>query len=145
MRRISVLLFVMVVAILGLAASVASAQTAGPPSGDGVQPILVPGNQNCAELNGNFQELRINNPTDGTFTNGTLSVTIDVRTTANGPVFDWTSNIGVDAVFVKGGPDTNKYVYNPEDTADTSLHAPVNLQNDQFFGLSHISFCYDAE
>jgi hypothetical protein len=58
-----------------------------------------------------------------------------------GQVFDWTSNIGVDAVFVKGGNDGN--LYSPEAKEDTGLHAPVNPQNRRFFGLSHISFCYD--
>ena len=43
-----------------------------------------------------------------------------------GQTFDWTSNIGVDAVFVKGGPvGGNLYVYDPEATADTGLHAPA--------------------
>jgi uncharacterized repeat protein (TIGR01451 family) len=135
----------MLVAIVGLAASVASAQTPGPPS-EKDQPRLLTGNQNCAALPGDLQELRINNPTDGTFTNGTLTVTIDVRNTDLGPVFDWTSNIGVDAVVVKGGPDANAFEYDPpnEQTSDKGLHAPVNPQNDKFFGLSHISFCYDA-
>jgi tetratricopeptide (TPR) repeat protein len=81
---------------------------------------------------------------DGTFTDGSLTVTVDVRDTADGPVFDFTSNIGVDAVFVKGGPAANFYSYSPEGTGDTGLHAPINPNNNQFFGLFHISFCYDV-
>jgi hypothetical protein len=81
---------------------------------------------------------------DGTFTDGTLTVTIDVRTTADGEVFDWTSNIGVDVVIVKGGPNSNVYTYVGESTGDTGLHAPAN-RSGTFAGLSHISFCYDAE
>src|SRR3712207_1744705 len=149
MRRMSVLVTVMSVVILALAASVASAQGTlpdpGPPSGNGVQPYVVPDNSNCAQLNPDFEELRVNAPADGTFTDGTLSVTIDVRNTASGPVFDWTSNLGVDAVVVKGGDDGNAFVYDPpsESKGDTGLHSPVNPNNNQFFGLSHISFCYD--
>jgi hypothetical protein len=60
-------------------------------------------------------------------------------------VFDWTSNIGVDQVIAKGGPNANVYTYDPESTGDTGLHAPVNPNNNRFFGLSHISFCYDVE
>ncbi|HEX6578875.1 MAG TPA: LPXTG cell wall anchor domain-containing protein [Jiangellaceae bacterium] len=109
-----------------------------------VEPEEFTGNPTCSVLVPGTTELKVEPVSDGTFTDGTLSVTIDVRTTADGPVFDWTSNIGVDAVFVKGGPGGNLYVYDPEATADTGLHAPVNPNNDKFYGLSHISFCYDV-
>jgi hypothetical protein len=114
--------------------------------------VVVAGNVTCADLapeGATWIELTVEPVEDGTSTDGTLTVTVDVRTTADGPVFDWTSNIGVDAVFVKGGPGGNLYTYDPpaESTGDTSLHAPVNPNNpnDQFFGLSHVSFCYDED
>jgi hypothetical protein len=109
-----------------------------------VVPTEVPGNARCPE---GLTELKVGNggpPVDGTFTDGTLSVTIDVRDTAEGQVFDWMSNIGVDVVIVKGGPNSNVYTYDPESTGDTGLHAPVNPSG-MFAGLSHISFCYDVE
>ena len=105
---------------------------------------VMTGNVNCANLNlgAGVKELRVNLPADGTFTDGTLTVTIDVRNTGQGPVFDFTSNIGVTAVTVKGGPNTNVYKFDPPKTSATGLHAPVNPDNRKFFGLSHISFCY---
>jgi uncharacterized repeat protein (TIGR01451 family) len=115
-----------------------------------VDPVFVPGNPTCSVLAPAgvvWFELKVEPVADGTYTDGILVVTVDVRDTTDGPVFDWTSNIGVDAVFVKGGPNGNFYQYDPpgpEATADTGLHAPVNPQNNQFFGLSHISFCYDV-
>jgi hypothetical protein len=110
----------------------------------------VAGNPTCGQLapaGATWTEFKIEPVEDGEFSDGTLTVTIDVRDTDDGPVFDWTSNIGVDAVFVKGGPGGLLYVYDPpaESTGDTGLHAPVNPNNDQFFGLSHVSFCYDKE
>jgi hypothetical protein len=84
-----------------------------------VQPIFVAGNATCAQLAPGTTELKIEPVADGTYSDGTLTVTIDVRDTADGQVFDFTANIGVDAVFVKGGPDGNLYLYNPEVTADT--------------------------
>jgi hypothetical protein len=92
-------------------------------------------------------ELKVDPVEDGTFTDGTLTVTIDVTDTNAGPVFSWTSNIGVDAVFVKGGPGGLLYTYDPpaESTGDTGLHAPVNPNNGKFYGLSHVSFCYDVD
>ena len=112
--------------------------------------VEVDENATCAELapeGATWIELKVEPVEDGTFSDGTLTVTIDVRDTDDGPVFDWTSNIGVDAVFVKGGPGGLLYVYDPpaESTGDTGLHAPVNPNNGKFFGLSHVSFCYDKD
>jgi hypothetical protein len=112
---------------------------------------VVADNPTCGDLapaGATWIELKVEEPVeDGTFSDGTLTVTIDVRETDDGQVFDWTSNIGVDAVFVKGGPGGLLYVYDPpaESTGDTGLHAPVNPNNDKFFDLSHVSFCYDKD
>jgi hypothetical protein len=110
-----------------------------------VEPVLISGNLTCAQLVPGTSELKVEPGADGTYSDGTLTVTIDVRDTPEGPVFDFTSNIGIDAVFVKGGPDGNLYTYSPETTGDTGLHAPVNPGNGKYYGLSHISFCYDVE
>ena len=114
----------------------------------------VEGNVNCPA---GFDELRVNNPGDGTFSANGFSVTIDVRTlTTDDPghagdqtgsqVFDFTATGGtVLAVFVKGGPDTQFYSYGTTGTTSgTGLHAPVNPSNNLFYGLSHISFCYEV-
>jgi LPXTG-motif cell wall-anchored protein len=111
---------------------------------------VVPGNPTCGDLapqGASWTELKVEPVEDGTFDDGVLVVTIDVTDTADGQVVNWTSNIGVDAVFVKGGPNGTLYLYDPpaESTGDTGLHAPVNPNNDKFFGLSHISFCYDED
>jgi hypothetical protein len=147
-RRISVLLFVMLVAMIALAASVASAQELpppGPPSGDGIQPTVLDGNPDCKDLDPSLTEFKIEPVSSGTYTSGPITVNLAVNN-ANpaGPTFDWTSNIGIDKVIVKGGNDANAYVYDPpaESKDDTNLHAPVN-DNGKYFGLSHISFCYD--
>jgi LPXTG-motif cell wall-anchored protein len=111
---------------------------------------VVAGNPTCGDLapaGSSWIELKVEPVEDGTFTDGVLTVTVDVSDTPDGPVFDWTSNIGVDAVFVKGGPNGTLYLYDPpaESTGDTGLHSPVNPQNGKFFGLSHLSFCYDKD
>jgi hypothetical protein len=113
-----------------------------PASATHVTPTLEPGNPACPA---GTITLKIEPVVSGTFTDGTLTVTIVVRDTADGQVFDFTSNIGVDQVIAKGGPNANVYTYLTEVTSDTGLHAPVNPNNDRFFGLSHISFCYDVE
>lgn len=84
-----------------------------------------------------WSELKVDPPASGTFTNGTLTVTI---TSFNGKSFNWSSNIGVDAVYVKAGSGgSNLYVYGGEATSDTALSSPGDTGN----AISHISFCYD--
>jgi hypothetical protein len=130
--------------VVGLAAIAGAVAlfTVLPASATHVTPTEVRGNPACPA---GTTTLKIEPVVSGTFTDGTLTVTIVVRDTADGQVFDFTSNIGVDQVIAKGGPNANVYTYSPEATSDTGLHAPVNPNNDMFFGLSHISFCYDAD
>ena len=76
------------------------------------------------------------------FTEGALTVTI-TNGTEDDKSFDWSSNIGVDAVYVKAGSGgSNLYRYDPpaESTGDTGLVSPGDGGN----GISHISFCYDV-
>ena len=113
-----------------------------------VAPEFIAGASNtdktCAANEGDGQswiELKLEGGdlTDGTHGDGTLSVTISNLTTNS---FDWSSNIGVDAVIVKTGADgTNLYRYDPpsESTGDTNLVTPGEN------GISHLSFCYDED
>jgi hypothetical protein len=103
-----------------------------------VTPTQVSGNATCPA---GTTELKVEPVESGTFTQGALTVTLVVT----GNTFSFTSNIGVDVVIVKGGPNSNVYDYRPgESTGDTGLHAPANASG-QFAGLSHVSFCYDVE
>jgi hypothetical protein len=120
----------------------------------GADGTVLPGNQNCAQLIPGSRELRVDPAAEGTFTDNTLTVVIDIRTlTADDPnhggdqtgsqVFDFTATGGtVLGVAVKGGSNTNFYNYQPNGvTSGTGLHAPVG-PGGKFSGLSHISFCY---
>jgi hypothetical protein len=128
--------------VIGLAAIAGAVGlfTVLPASATHVAPTTQPGNVSCPA---GLTELKVEPVVDGSFDDGTLFVTIDVRDTAAGQVFDWTSNIGVDVVIVKGGNASNVYTYVTESLGDTGLHAPAN-RSGSFAGLSHISFCYDV-
>jgi hypothetical protein len=70
-------------------------------------------------------------------------VTIDVTGPKN---FDWQSNVGIDAVFVKGGTAHGSYIYyydGEELTSDVDYTVPPygGEQN----SISHITFCWDDE
>jgi hypothetical protein len=109
--------------------------------GSSVEPETVDGNPTCGDFTDGGIEFKIENPGDGTYTHDDFSVDLAVYETSMGPEFDWSSNLGVDVVVAKGGPNANVYRYNPTVTGDKGLHSPVNPSG-EWCGLSHISFCY---
>jgi hypothetical protein len=113
-----------------------------------VDPEFVDGNPDCDDLGfdeAEYDELKADPPSAGLHTNGTLSVTLTLHDTDDGPTVDFTSNIPVQAVFVKGGSNGNLYDYGAGgETSDTGLHAPLNPSG-KWAGLSHLSFCYDPD
>lgn len=151
-KRLSI--FVTVLTLIGLLGAYWMAPAAAAPgaaSGNGVQPTEHSGNPTCSaffDASEFLFEFKLEPVADGTFPlafNGlTGSVTVDVRDTSLGQVFDFSFSGDFVAlgVFVKGGPGGNLYDYSPDgEDADTGLHAPVNASNGRYFGLSHISFC----
>jgi hypothetical protein len=137
----NVLLFLAFILIAGV--STAAADHGGTPSTRGVQPFVVSGNPSCADVAPGTIELKIQPVVPGSHSDGTLEFTI--ISVFDSRFFDWASNIGVDVVVVKGGPNANIYSYAPEATRDGSLHAPINHQNNKPYGLSHVSACYDQD
>ena len=112
-----------------------------------VQPRIVSGNPSCRTLLGTSKavELKVQPVVSGTYSGGGLSVTITVRNTLLGQVFDWTSSPQIDAVFAKGGDNGNLYSYAPPASSDTGLHAPLNTNSAKWYGLSHVSFCLNPQ
>lgn len=130
-----------IIAISVLATILLAGSYTAPVVATHVTPTLELGNPSCSDIEPGWIELKVEPGANGFFTDNTLRVTIG---NFDGTNFDWSSNIGVDGVIVKGGPDANLYLYDPpaEATSDTGLHPP--FFNTQPFGLSHISFCYDG-
>jgi hypothetical protein len=108
-----------------------------------VTPIFVAGNPTCVDLGYDFG-FKVDPPNAGTYNIGGFNT---VTVTTDGVYFDWSSTLGMDAVIAKGGPNANVYTYDPpaESFGDTGLHSPINPNNGQPFGLSHIEFCFDYE
>jgi hypothetical protein len=117
---------------------------AGPVLATHVEPTLIEGNASCGELGDYDHEFKIEPVESGDFADpdSDFEVTITVHDTADGQTFDFSANLGVDAVFAKGGDQGNLYVYDPAETADDGLHAPDN-ESGKFANLSHISFCFN--
>ena len=98
----------------------------------------VDGNPTCSSVVAGGQGSKIDPVPQGhhSFRDGTIDV--------SGLYFDWTAPAGVDAVIVKGGPTANVYRSDDELTSGTGLHAPINPDNGQPYGLSHLEVCTDG-
>jgi hypothetical protein len=110
--------------------------------GSSVEPETVVGNPICGDFTDGGTQFKIENPADGTYTDGVLTVDLEIYMTSEGEEFDWSCNFGVDVVVAKGGPGANVYRYDPIVTGDTGLHAPFNAESGEWYELSYISFCY---
>ena len=125
----------------------AAADTAGPASGAGVQPTYLPGNPTCGGLYPN--EIKIEPVRSGTYTQtftsagGSFTASVTISVNGGAQTFSFSgATPPVGAVVVKGGPNANLYEYPGGATADSGLHAPVNGIDGNYYGLSHISFCF---
>jgi hypothetical protein len=115
----------------------------GLPSGNGITPIVIAGNPSAVDLGYDFGFKPQPEPPpsgDYTFPDGINTVTIF----SDGIHFDWASTLGIAAVIVKGGPNSNIFKYNPDSFADTLLHAPINPNSGKLYDLSHIEFAYNT-
>jgi len=144
-----VLVLIVILIAFGAMLAAALLLSGGHTQAASVTPTPVEGNPTCTALQGSqtWNQLKVDPPGAGNFSDndlnpGPLQVTISNLTATT---FDWTANSGVDAVFVKGGPEGNLYSYNPEQTSDTGLTTTINPNNEQRYGISHILFCYDPD
>jgi len=157
---LTVLLAVMLTFAAGIGSAYADDPVPGAPvSGDGVVPLEYDGNISCQQLGYGFGFKIEGNGADvytdtfpldlsngGSHTGGAPDDPSNSITASSDDGFfiDWTATLGIDAVIVKGGRDSNAYVYFPEDTADTNLASP-DLSGGQLPQISHVEFCYDYE
>jgi hypothetical protein len=141
-RRLSTALAALTTLTLALAAVFVTR----PAAASTTTPQVKSGNPSCLDLGYDFgYKPQPEPPPSGTYTfpDTTETVTID----SDGTYFDWSSTIGIDAVIVKGGSNSNVYIYDPptESYGDSDLSSPINPNNGNPYGLSHIEFCYDFE
>jgi hypothetical protein len=132
--------------LVGVATVMAQETPSTPISGGGVIPILYEagpdfpgGNVTCSQL-GNYASTSgrinyVNGAFDAEFPPG-LTVTTD------GTYVAWASTFGIGAVIVKGGPNANVYIYDPQRTSDFGLASPPTPSGNPA-GLSNITFCWN--
>jgi uncharacterized repeat protein (TIGR01451 family) len=118
------------------------ADSPGPPSADGVQPVIADtqsSNDDCGELGFDHG---ISIASNGQVSSGDLTVTV---TNYNSPTgfADWSSNLTIHGVYVKGGPSGGDlFSYPAGDTGDQDLHTPQKPDGG-YYSVSHLAFCWN--
>lgn len=144
MRKIRLMILAgATLALFGGAVVVNAAHTAR--AGDGATHTTLAGNVDCSS--GTLQ-FKVDPPANGIYGGGAIEIT-----NFNGTSFSWAITAGflntydAGVVLVKGGPNTEEYDYSSNNAIDwdSGLTAPVNPNNGKFYGVSHISFCFDPK
>jgi len=94
---------------------------------------------------GNFQcpadALKIDPVANGTYNlPGGGTITITTSNTPSGWVFSFLTDDAhvVSSMVVKGGPNYNLWTFDPPVHFASGIHAPLNLNNGKWYGLSHL-------
>ena len=138
-----------IVAMLGvgqagtlIAGAVPPADSPGPASVDGVQPVIFDtksSNDDCGELGFDHG---ISIAGNGQVSSGALTVTVTGYNSPTG-LADWSSNLPIHGVYAKGGPSGgNLFSYLAGDTGDQDLHTPQKAAGG-YYELSHLTFCWN--
>jgi uncharacterized repeat protein (TIGR01451 family) len=116
--------------------------TPGPASADGVVPVIRDtrsSNDDCVELGFDHG---ISIAANGQVSSGDLTVTVSGYNSPTGFV-DWSSNLPIHGVYVKGGPSGgNLFSYPSGDTGDQDLHTPQKADG-SYYSVSHLAFCWN--
>jgi uncharacterized repeat protein (TIGR01451 family) len=114
----------------------------GPPSADGVQPVIVDtpsSNDDCGHLGFDHG---ISIAGNGQASSGGMTVTISGYNSPTGFV-DWSSSLPIHGVYVKGGPSGgNLFGYPAGDTGDQDLHTPQKADGG-YYSVSHLALCWN--
>lgn len=148
MRKIPIVLL-SVIMLICLLVPISIVLANGATSGNGITPTVITGSSNPPDPAG-YIGLKVSDtgwPGNGTYTNGTLTITISNAGTNH---FDWESNIPVSIVYVKTGNDgTNVYNYGlAGSNGDTGLTPPPASNGGELYNgvkyksISHATFYY---
>jgi hypothetical protein len=110
----------------------------------GIVPVTVAGNPSCSELSGvsSSESVKFSPPVHGASANG-LFILVDGKS-LGWYVLREIRDISVRAVIVKGGSNSNVYIYPGSDYSDGPLFAPTNPKNGRPYDLGAATFCFDV-
>lgn len=138
MRKLRIGAALAMVMALGVAGAATAAHTE---TANGHSTMV--GNYKCA---GDAYTLKIEADDLGVGTYGAIRITGYDGTYVSWAIApDYLDVYDASVVVVKGGPNAEVYHYDSWDDYDNGLTAPLNPNNDKWYGISHVQFCFDPK
>jgi hypothetical protein len=110
----------------------------------GITPFVASGYPSCAQVGfGTTESATFSPPVNGASSNG-LFLLVDSSTSFGWYVLPEIRDVHVRAIIVKGGPNSNVYVYSGADYSDGPITAPRNSKNGNLYGVGSATFCFNV-
>ena len=110
----------------------------------GITPFVASGYPSCAQVGvGTTESVTFSPLFNGASSNGVYLLV------ASSTSFEWyvlpeIRNVQVRAIIVKGGPNSNVYVYSGGDYSDGPITAPRNSKNGKLYDVGSATFCFNV-
>jgi hypothetical protein len=138
MRRF-LLQVVLIGAVFLAAATASSAATVR-----GITPYLASGYPSCTQIGARGTDsVTFTSPVNGASSGG-ITLLVDSSTTFGWYVDPGVRNVDVRAIIVKGGPNSNVYIYPGGDYSDGPIRAPTNPKNGKPYDVGAATFCFNV-
>lgn len=132
-----------VVPVTAVSLVVAGASSAG--TVRGIEPYVVSGSIGCSQVRGiqTTGSATFSPPVNGASSVG-ITLLVDSSTTFGWYVDPGVRNVDVRAIIVKGGPNSNVYIYPGGDYSDGPIRAPTNPKNGKPYDVGAATFCFNV-
>jgi hypothetical protein len=132
--------------LIALVGSVALAVVGASPGATvrGITPYVVSGYPSCAQVGAvGTNSVTFTPPVNGASSNG-IYLLVDSSTSFGWYVLPEIQNVDVRTIIVKGGPNSNVYVYPGGDYSDGPITAPRNPKNGKLYDVGSATFCFNV-
>jgi hypothetical protein len=110
----------------------------------GITPHVASGYPGCAQVGAaGTNSVTFTQPANGASSNG-IYLLVDSSTSFGWYVLPEIQNVDVRTIIVKGGPNSNVYVYHGGDYSDGPITAPKNPKNGKLYDVGSATFCFNV-
>jgi hypothetical protein len=135
--------FLFQVVLIG-AVCVAGAAAASAATVRGITPRLASGYPSCAQIGSAGTSSVSFSPLANGASSGGINLLVDSAASFGWYVDPGVRNVDVRAIIVKGGPNSNVYIYPGGDYSDGPLTAPTNPKNGKPYDVGAATFCFNV-
>jgi hypothetical protein len=130
--------------LVALVSSVALAVVGASPGATvrGITPYVASGYPSCAQVGAaGTNSVTFAPPVNGASSNG-IYLLVDTSASFGWYVLPEIQNVDVRTIIVKGGPNSNVYVYRGGDYSDGPITAPKNPKNGKLYDVGSATLCF---